>query len=84
MMHIKGADEIGKSDNVMYRYNYSGNNITDPVKVIAFEMVELGNTDIPDYWPPPNVIVYGFTMYDDVLTDEQVQYLVRCKRTLPQ
>ena len=49
MIHIKRTDEIGKSDNVMYRYNYSGNNITDPVKVIAFEIGELGNTDIPDY-----------------------------------
>lgn len=49
MTRIKRTDEIGKSDNVMYRYNYSGNNITDPVEVIAFEMGELGNTDIPDY-----------------------------------
>lgn len=49
MTRIKRTDEIGKSDNVMYRYNYSGNNITDPVEVIAFEIGELGNIDIPDY-----------------------------------
>lgn len=42
------------------------------------------NATQESYKPLPNVIVYGFTMYDDVLTDEQVQYLVRCKRTLPQ
>lgn len=36
------------------------------------------------YYAVPNVIVYGFTMYDDILTDAQVQYLVQCKKTLPQ
>ena len=49
MAKIMKTDEFEKSNNVMYRYNYSGNNITDPVKVIAFEMGELGNIDIPDY-----------------------------------
>ena len=51
MTSVKRTNEIGKSDNVLYRYDYSGNNITSPVEVIAFEMGELGNIDIPDYCP---------------------------------
>lgn len=49
MIHIKKTHDTGNSDKIMYRYNHSLNNITDPVEVIAFEMGELGNIDIPDY-----------------------------------
>lgn len=49
MIHIKKLNELFESNEVMYRYEQSMDSETDPVDVIAFEMGELGNIDIPDY-----------------------------------
>ena len=60
-MHIKRIDEMDNTgqtvsanapkpnSGVMYRNNDYGTGETNPRNVVAFEMGELGNADIPDY-----------------------------------
>ena len=65
MTHIKRIDEYG--NGVMYRNDNYGEigAPDDPVSVIAFEMGELGNSDIPDYC----IGKYGKLMDDKVLSE---------------
>lgn len=63
-MHIKKINEMNQIPEILYRYDYNsnGNDITDPVEVITYEMSELGNVDIPDYC----VFSYGNKMRPEV------------------